>query len=253
MHIDWWTLAFQTVNVLVLIWILARFFFRPVADIVAKRQVQADEVLAEAAAARQRATDVRTDADKALAEISAERERLSADAHKAAAAEKASLLAQASDEIAKQRLAAEAANARELSAAKHAIMARASELSVDIARRLLERLPPKVALSAFLEGLCRELRTLSSDARASFASTTSAEHPIEVVTAGPLAKDEMEHVRDALTEAFGLHLPFAFRADPALLAGIELRSPNTILRNCWRADLDRIRKELDRDKPPSGS
>ena len=42
MHIDWWTLAFQTVNVLVLIWILGRFFFRPVADIVAKRQAQAD-------------------------------------------------------------------------------------------------------------------------------------------------------------------------------------------------------------------
>ena len=32
MHIDWWTLALQTVNVLVLIWLLARFFFRPVMD-----------------------------------------------------------------------------------------------------------------------------------------------------------------------------------------------------------------------------
>ena len=48
MHIDWWTLAFQTVNVLVLIWILARFFFRPVVDIVAKRQEEANKVLAEA-------------------------------------------------------------------------------------------------------------------------------------------------------------------------------------------------------------
>lgn len=253
MHIDWWTLAFQTVNVLVLIWILARFFFRPVTDIVVKRQAAANKVLAEALAARQQAADARTDADKALAEIGAERERLIAEAHKVAAAETAGLLAQSSDEIAKQRLAAAAANAREQSAAKQAIVARASELSVDIARRLLERLPPNVALSAFLDGLCRELRALPSDARASFASTTSAEHPIEVVTAVPLAKDEIEHVRDALTAAFGLQLLFAFRTDPALLAGIELRSPNIIMRNCWRADLDRIRKELGRDKLPSGS
>jgi len=253
MHIDWWTLAFQTVNVLVLIWILARFFFRPVADIVAKRQAQANKVLAEAVAARQQAADARTDADKALAEISAERERLIAEAHKAAAAEKVNLLAQSSDEIAKQRLAAEAANARQLSAAKQAIVARASELSVDIAQRLLEGLPPNVALSAFLEGLCRELRALPSDAKASFASTTSDEHPIEVVTAAPLSKDEIEQVRDALTVAFGLQLPFAFRTDPALLVGIEVRSPNVILRNCWRADLDQIRKELDRDTPSSGS
>jgi F-type H+-transporting ATPase subunit b len=253
MHIDWWTLAFQTVNVLVLIWILARFFFRPVADIVAKRQAQANKVLADAAAARQQAADARTGADKALAEINAERERLIAEAHKVAAAERASLLAQSSSEIAKQRLAAEAANARELSAAKQAIVARASELSVDIAQRLLERLPPNVALSTFLEGLCRELRALPLDARASFASTMSAAHPIEVVTAVPLSKDEMEHVRAALTAAFGLQLPLAFRTDPALLAGIELRSPNTILRNCWRADLDQIRKELDRDTPSGGS
>jgi F-type H+-transporting ATPase subunit b len=253
MHIDWWTLAFQTVNVLVLIWILARFFFRPVADIVAKRQAQANKVLAEALAARQRAVDARTDADKVLAGISAQRERLIADAHKTAAAEKAGLLAQSSDEIARQRLAAEAANARELGAAKQAIVARASELSVDIAQRLLERLPQNVALSAFLEGLCRELCTLSSDARARFVSATSAEHPIEVVTAVPLSNEEMEHVRVALTAAFGLQLPLAFRTEPTLLAGIELRSPNTILRNCWRADLDQIRKELDRDTSSGGS
>ena len=43
-------------------------------------------------------------------------------------------------------------------------------------------------------------------------------------------------------------LPFAFRTDPACIAGIELHSPNTIMRNSWRADLDRIRKELGRDK-----
>ena len=50
MRIDWWTLALQTVNVLVLIWILGRFFFRPVMDIVVKRQQEANKLLADAAA-----------------------------------------------------------------------------------------------------------------------------------------------------------------------------------------------------------
>ncbi len=38
MHIDWSTLALQTINALVLVWLLARFLFRPVAEIVAERQ-----------------------------------------------------------------------------------------------------------------------------------------------------------------------------------------------------------------------
>jgi F-type H+-transporting ATPase subunit b len=253
MHIDWWTLAFQTVNVLVLIWLLARFFFRPVADIVAKRQAQANKVLAEALAARQQAANARADADKARAEIATERDRLIAEALKSAQLEKTSLLARTSDQIAKQRGAAEAAIARDQSAAKQAIIARASELAVEIAQRLLGRLPPAAALSAFLEGLSRELRAVPSDARASFTSASAAGHAVEVMTAAPLSKDEMEHVCDALKAAFGLELPFAFRTDPALIAGIELRSPNTIVRNSWRADLDRIHKELDRDGHPSGS
>jgi F-type H+-transporting ATPase subunit b len=73
---------------------------------------------------------------------------------------------------------------------------------------------------------------------------TAADRAIEVVTAAPLSKDQMEQVCDAIEAALGLKLPLAFRADQALIAGIELRSPNTIVRNSWRADLDQIRKEL---------
>ena len=38
MRIDWWTLAFQTINVLILIWILSQFLFRPVVAIIEQRQ-----------------------------------------------------------------------------------------------------------------------------------------------------------------------------------------------------------------------
>src|SRR5271157_4934809 len=103
MKFDWWTLALQTVNALVLIWILARFFFRPVVNIIAKRQNEANKILADAGAARRQAADARADAERARAEISAEQDRLIAEAAAAAQKEKASLLAQASFEIAKRR------------------------------------------------------------------------------------------------------------------------------------------------------
>lgn len=251
MHIDWWTLALQTVNVLVLIWILARFFFRPVVDIVAKRQEQAKTLLAATAAARQEAADARAEAQKARAEIGAERDRLVAEARKSAEIEKANLLVQSSEEIAKLHSEAEATISRERTAAEQAIIARASELSVDIARRLLGRLRSRVALSAFLDELCRELRALPSEERERFTAWTG--HATEVVTAAPLSEEETAHIRDALKAAFGSELRCAFRTDPALIAGIELHSRNTIIRNSWQADLDRIREELSRDEHPRGS
>ena len=46
MRIDWWTLGLQTVNVLILVAILARFLFRPVIAIMDERRAAAAKVLA---------------------------------------------------------------------------------------------------------------------------------------------------------------------------------------------------------------
>lgn len=247
MHINWWTLALQTVNVLILIWILSRFFFRPVIDIVAKRQQQADKLLADAARVRLEAADERVAADKTNAEIAAERERLLAQAHSAAQSEKQNLLAQSSAEIARRRAEAEAAIVRDRLAAEAAIVDHASNLAVEIARRLLARLPRQNTLDAFVEETCRELRALPPEAREGLASAATA-HPLEVVTAAPLADDDSQHVRAALTRALGRELPVTFASDPAIIAGIELVGQNAIIRNSWRADLDRIRREISRDE-----
>jgi F-type H+-transporting ATPase subunit b len=252
MHFDWWTLALQTVNVLVLIWLLGRFFFRPVMNIVAKRQEEASKLLSDAVAARQEAAAIRSDAETVRAEIAAERGRLIGEARQAAATEKAKLLGQSSQEISKFRSEAQAAIARDRATAGKAVVAHARELSVEIAQRLLARLPPSIAFAGFLDGLCREVQALSSEAKARLAAAT-ADHSIEVVTAALLSAEEAGRVRDALNRVFGSETAFEFRVDPALIVGIEVHSRNMIVRNNWRADLDRIGEELGRDEHRSGS
>ena len=38
MEIDWWTLAIQTVNFLVVVWLLSRFLYRPVRRMIEARE-----------------------------------------------------------------------------------------------------------------------------------------------------------------------------------------------------------------------
>ena len=245
MHFDWWTLALQTVNVLVLIWILARFFFRPVADVVAKRQAEAEKLLSDAAAARKEAADTRAEIAKMRAGVGAERDRLIDEAQKAARTEKENLLARASEDAAKLRSEAEAAIARDEAASELATVEHAGTLAVDIARRLLSRLPADAATTAFLGGLSEKLRALTAEEKESFTSAT-ADHPVEVVTWAPLPDEEKGHIRSALEAALGAKLLLSFQSDAELMAGIEVGSRNTIVRNSWRADLERIREELGR-------
>jgi len=245
MHIDWWTLALQTINVLILIWILGRFFFRPVADLVAKRREEATKLLADADSVRKEAEGLRAEAAALRAGIDAERDHLLADASKAAEAEKASSLAQLSSELDQHRKDAAVAIEKERITMQHAVLDRASELSVQIARRLLERLPASAAFSAFLKGLGVELGRLPVETRSRLAAPDPG-HALDVIAAAKLNDEQAASLREAIHAALGSEPPMRLSCDSNLIAGFEIRGRNVIVRNNWQADLEVIRKELDR-------
>ena len=97
MHIDWSTLALQTINVLVLVWLLARFLFRPVKTIIAERRAATEKLLADAAATRAQAEADAAEVRQRLQSASADAERMMAEARTEAEAERARLLQQAHD------------------------------------------------------------------------------------------------------------------------------------------------------------
>ena len=249
MRIDWWTLALQTANVLILIWLLARFLFRPVADIVARRQDEANKVLADAAEVQRQADEARAHLERANANIMAGRDKVIAEAHSAAESERLALLARTNEELTKLRAEADTAILRDRIAMEKALIEHTRELSVGIARRLLERVSPMVAAEAFLGGLCQQVRALPPRERTAFMPTEA--DSIEIVTALPLSAEEAERIRSAIAEAFAGNPAFAFRSDPAVIAGIELHSRHAVIRNSWQGDLERIREELRRVDEPA--
>ena len=250
MHIDWWTLALQTVNVLILVWILGRFFFRPVTAIVARRQEEAKKLLTDAEEVGRQAAVARADVDKARAEMDACRLELLDQAQKEAKVERARLVEEAAQEAAKMRAAAAAAAERDRAEAEEVLLQHAGVLSVEIARRLLERMSAEAAFPVFTEGLCRQIRTLSPELRAGLKPASTSGGQLEVWSASNLSDEQRHFVHGKLSEALGFEPPIAFRRDEALLAGLELRGPTTIVRNTWRSDLDRIREELAREGHP---
>jgi F-type H+-transporting ATPase subunit b len=250
MHIDWWTLALQTANVLILIWLLAKFLFRPVAKIVASRQDEANKLLADAAESRRQADEARVELDHAHAGIADERNRTIAAAHAAAEAARASSLAQANEEMAKLRAEADAAISRDRIAMEKMLIDHARDLAVDIARRLLGRVSPAAGVDAFLAPLCEQVKALSPQHRAAIMQSSEGDD-VEIVTAAPLGDEASERVRRAVADALTGGSPgggprLAFRTDPAVIAGIELNSRHAVIRNSWRNDLEHISEELNR-------
>src|SRR5208337_3819243 len=83
MTIDWWTLGIQTVNVAILVWLLQRFFWRPVSAMIEQRRAAAQQILAEAEEKRRAATAALAEIERIRAGFAQEREAILVEAHEA--------------------------------------------------------------------------------------------------------------------------------------------------------------------------
>lgn len=240
MNFHWTTFAFQLVNVVVLLAILQRFLFRPLADVIARRQAQT-------AAAVQAAGEAKAQAEVAarLAQAEAQamrdaREQLLAQAQVEAETQRTELLTQARAEAARvvaegRALAGQEAADRERHSWEHA-----RTLAVGIATRAL------VAQPASAEGYARRLAEALQSLPGAERQALLAGGHLRLVAPRPLADAEWQAARQALAPWLGEALP-APAMDPTLIAGLELYSDTGAVRNSLAHDLERIAEAMRDD------
>ena len=165
MTIDWWTLGIQAVNVVILIWLLARFFWRPVAAMIEQRRATAQQILVEAETKRSQATDALAEIERTRAGFDREREAVIAAAQEAAEEARTAILASATKEAAALEASARTAMEKERDAAEAAWAERANMLAVEIAGRLVARLDGQV-VSGRLPRLAPSRGSVAARARA---------------------------------------------------------------------------------------
>ncbi len=242
MRVDWWTLALQTVNVLVLIWILSKFLFRPVVAIIEERRAAAAKILADAEAAKKQAVAARETAEAESARIAAGRDNVLRQAAEDGAAQRAAALASAREEVDQLRAAAETEMRWTRAAEEAAASDRSAKLAADIAGKLLARLPDSARVDGFVDGLAQALASLPAASRDGLGGAALP----RLTAARALTAQEAQSCRDAFAKALGRPLDFVVAVDPGLIAGLELETPHAVVRNSFRSDLARIVEELTR-------
>ncbi len=242
MRIDWWTLGLQTVNVLILVAILAHFLFRPVIAIMEERRAAAAKLMSDAEAEKAKAITAREVAQAESAKIVAARDAVLRQAAADANAERAAALATAKAEADQIRSSAETEMRRTRAAEEAAASDRSARLAVDVAEKLVERLPDAARVDGFIEGLAKALASLPDASRDGFG----AGEPPKLTAPRPLTSAETQSCRDAFARALGRPVDFAVAVDPALIAGLEIETPHALVRNSFREDLKRIVEELTR-------
>ena len=152
------------------------------------------------------------------------------------------MLATAQAEVDALRQQAQTERDKELVAQRHADEQRAAALAVDIAGRLLDRLPASARVAGFLDDLVASLQTLPDAQRRKLADAAT---PLQIVAPRALDPDELDRCTQAIQHAIGRHAPLQPVVDANLIAGLELRSSDLVVSNHLRADLAHLQHELN--------
>lgn len=196
MLIDWFTVAAQAVNFLILVWILHRFVFRPILKAAAKREQRIADMLAEAHRAREQTSAERERMRRGRLEL----ERARDDALARADAEAQQRLDTALAKV--DRLAEERRSQWEQSLER-----RSDELARDI-RALVGRQAVDIARRAVLDMAGQSLEDRLADSLARHMDTVRRELAltgggrIHIRAPRGLSPEAAGHLQDALAQAF---------------------------------------------------
>jgi len=223
MLIDWFTVGAQALNFIILVWLLKRFLYKPILHAVDAREKRIAAELADADAKKAEAQKERDDyqhkneefdqqraalLSKATDEAKAERQRLLADARKAA------------DALSTKRQEALRSDAQNLN---QAIRRRTQQEVFAIARKALTDLATASLEERMSEAFTRRLLTIGSNAKEGIATALkTASEPAVVRSAFDLPEAQRAAIKKALNETFSAEIHVRFATAPDLISGIEL-------------------------------
>ena len=223
MLIDWFTVGAQALNFLILVWLMKRFLYKPILNAIDAREKLIAAELADAAAKKTEAQKERDDFQHKNEEFDQQRAALLTKATNEAATERQRLLAEA-------RKAADALSAKRqetLTAEAHnlnqAISRRTQQEVFAIARKALTDLASTRLEERICEVFTNRLHELDGKTKDSLAGALkTASAPALIRTAFDLPAEQRMAIQQTLNETFAADIKVRFETAPDLVSGIEL-------------------------------
>jgi len=223
LELNWSTFVLEIINFLVLVWILKRFFYKPVLEVIARRRAGIEKTLADARKLQSDAEALQTQYRQRLADWTQERQRAREQLADEIEAERIQRLATLQSQLEQEQEKARVADARRQADAVHKAEETALMQAAGFASRLLGELAGPELEQRLLKLLLEQLSRLSDERIAALRNSCGrAAETIVVSSAWPLPDSQREQLRQALTATMGSSLPLRFEQDSALLAGLRI-------------------------------
>ena len=247
MQFDWTTFALEILNFVVLVWILRRFLYKPVANAIAQRKAAIEKTLADARTAQAEAGALKRQYESRLGDWTREKEQARAQLLEEIGAERTRLVTALQASLEEEREKTRVLEQRHAIELKRSAEKAARTKGGQFVARLLSRLANEDLERRMLETLLEDLpRLAETDLQALRAAGAETGYRMRVTSRYPIG----ENGRDVLAQALGrlMEKPVAceFAEDPELLAGLRITLGARVLHGNLRDELRFFAEAADR-------
>jgi F-type H+-transporting ATPase subunit b len=224
LELNWTTFVLEILNFLVLVWLLKHFLYRPVKNVIAKRQQGIEQQLQQADEKQQQAEALQEQYENRLAEWEGEREAARAELQREIEAERQRLQEELEQEIEAKREKAAVLAERQLAEQQRQIEVQALEQGAHFVARLLEAIASPEVQAKLFEHLLEEFKHLPPAQRDALQSVVEngKSVSVQVLSAYPLDEADQDRLKEAIEARVPHHPQYDFHTDRKLLAGLRV-------------------------------
>lgn len=226
MELNGSTFVLEIINFLVLVWLLKRFLYKPVLEIIAARQAGIEKTLHEAETLHINAEELKKQYEHRLADWNTERRQAKDALGHELESERAGKISELQSVLKHEREKERAADTRRQADARHQQEETALLQSARFATRLLEQASGPDTEARLVELAITQLSQLSAERllalHKSYGDHGKSAEIITVVSAFPLAEDQTQRLEQALARVAGENLSLKYQQDSELLAGLRI-------------------------------
>ncbi len=223
MLVDWFTFAAQTLNFLILVWLLKRLLYQPILDAIDARENRIAGQIADADASKREAQTQRAEFLAKNEQFDQQRTELLNQAHQEAATERSRLMEEARHDAEALRTQRREELSLELHDLRQDITKRSQSEIFAIARKVLAELAGITLETRICEVFLDRLRALDGATREQLGKALGDSFAIvQVRSAFDLLPQQRERIQQALGEILAADVQAHFSTKPDLFSGIEL-------------------------------
>lgn len=243
MQIDFWTLLWQAINLLVLLVILRWLLFKPLQKVIAERQKRVQEQSDKAQVALAAAQMQQAELGNSRTELEASRLAILQQARDQARKLLQTAQAQAQQDAEAAQLAMRERLQEERLQAEQGLFDHAAAVATELATYLLQQVSSSQPDQPFIEALFDALDASTAEERLGWQAPDA---PKTVTLASAHALSEAQHVQltQRLQSVLGSDSAVGFCVDASLLAGAELRFAHGVLARHWAAQLAAAKQRM---------